>query len=272
MLRQYLVGTWLGRAAMAARDALDAFRAVHSNLEAVGTVANDQLATRLVTRICRPGAAFVDVGAHIGSVIAAVRHHDASVRICAIEAVPEKASQLRRKFRGVNVHGCAVGDSNGTVSFFVDLQRPGYSSLDGRPSDGAAGNRREITVPLRRLEDVVTEEGVDVIKLDVEGAELRVLLGCERIVSRDRPVIMFESGPPMDPDAVTARKGLWQWMADRKYGVFVPNRVAHVGPPLTCEGFLESHEYPRRTTNYFAIPQERRVEVRDRARTILKDA
>ena len=34
-------------------------------------------------------------------------------------------------------------------------------------------------------------------------------------------------------------------------------------------GFVESHLYPRRTTNYFAIPQERRAEAMSRARRVL---
>ncbi len=44
---------------------------------------------------------------------------------------------------------------------------------------------------------------------------------------------------------------------------------------LTGEGhrskecFLDSHMYPRFTTNYFAIPFEKRIEYRDRAREIL---
>jgi hypothetical protein len=45
--------------------------------------------------------------------------------------------------------------------------------------------------------------------------------------------------------------------------------VAHNDGGLSLEGFIESHAYPRRTTNYIAIPSERRVEIRDRARTLL---
>jgi hypothetical protein len=34
-------------------------------------------------------------------------------------------------------------------------------------------------------------------------------------------------------------------------------------------GFIDSHLYPRLTTNYFAIPIERRTETRNKARAIL---
>jgi hypothetical protein len=48
--------------------------------------------------------------------------------------------------------------------------------------------------------------------------------------------------------------------------------VAHEGPSLSKEGFVESHYYPRRTTNYFADPSESREEIRGKAREILKIA
>jgi hypothetical protein len=54
------------------------------------------------------------------------------------------------------------------------------------------------------------------------------------------------------------------------YSVIVPNRLAHDDDGLTTAGFVESHLYPRRTTNYFAVPSERRTEFRDKARGILR--
>lgn len=60
-----------------------------------------------------------------------------------------------------------------------------------------------------------------------------------------------------------------EFFTNNKYEIFVPNRVAHSGPGLTMEGFSESHIYPRRTTNYLAVPIERRAAIRNLARKIL---
>jgi hypothetical protein len=65
---------------------------------------------------------------------------------------------------------------------------------------------------------------------------------------------------------------MYQFLADHDYIVLIPNRVAHNDSGLTQDGFLESHLYSRRTTNYFAVPVERQIEIRDRARRILKIA
>lgn len=267
--KQWLLGRRLGRALMAGRDRLDLLRAALKAPESVGTVANDQLAALLVTRLARPGTTFIDVGAHIGSIIAAVAERDASIRIVAVEAIPQKAERLKRKFPGVPVHACAVGDQDGEVSFFINTQQSGYSSLSGAGAGAANGSVQEVRVPIRRLDDLVDHAGIDVIKIDVEGAELGVLRGSLQLLAASRPVVMFESGPADAPGLGYTKPGMWQFLADQGYELLLPHRLAHDGDPLSLAGFVDSHVYPRRTTNYFAVPAERRVEIRDRARSLL---
>jgi hypothetical protein len=116
----------------------------------------------------------------------------------------------------------------------------------------------------------VLSNDIDVIKIDVEGAELDVLRGSMKILNESRPTIMFESGPQLESDLDYTKEGLYEFFFSRGYVVLIPNRVAHNDFGLSKDGFIESHLYPRRTTNYFAIPKERRIEIRDRARSILK--
>jgi len=264
-LKQFVASTTVGRVSKNMRDTLNLLRAAWFTPENVGTLANDQLAETIVTRLCESGKTFLDVGAHIGSIIASVSHHDRSVDIIAFEAIPEKVVSLQSRFPWAVVHGCAIGDHEETVAFFIDTERSGYSSL-GRPPSSSV---REIAVPMKRLDDLVSTKAVDVIKIDVEGGELGVLRGALRIISESRPVIMFESAPGDQNRLGYTKQGLWEILARLDYVTVVPNRVAHNDAGLSCEGFIESHLYPRRTTNYFAIPQERRTEIRDRVRKLL---
>ena len=251
--RGTLVGNPLGRVAERLRDAIERHGA---SLESVGTVANDQLAEILVTRLATRH--FVDVGAHIGSIIAAVRQHCSSVRITAVEPIPGKAANLRRRFPNIDLFECALSDQETSASFFVNPKLSGYSSLNP-----AAGDV-ELTVQLKRLDDLVTDP--DVVKIDVEGAELGVLRGAERL--KTRPVYMFESGP--EEVLGYTKADLWRWFSEREYEVFLPNRLAHTAPPMGIEVFLDSHLYPRRTTNYFGVPKEQVPDIRGRARSILQ--
>lgn len=264
-----LLNTFVGDVLLATRDKFEILRAAVLTPESVGTLANDQIATELIARICRPEKVFVDVGAHIGSVISKVQRHDRTIVIVAIEAIPEKIAKLRRKFRNVTLHECAAGESEGSASFFVDTKRSGYSSLiRSQVTNGEA--TQEIRVSIKKLDDLLPSGEVDAIKIDVEGAELGVLRGSESILSGSRPTIMFESGPLENDSLGYSKEALWRYFDSHRYLILVPNRVAHNDPGLTQDGFLESHLYPRRTTNYFAIAKERNVEIRDRAREVLK--
>jgi FkbM family methyltransferase len=249
-----MIGTAIGSLAMRSRARLQLYT---SPLETIGTSANDHLAEYLVTRLAE--RSFVDVGAHIGSIIAAVKKNCPGVTIAAVEAIPEKAEWLSARFTDVKVFPCAASDYEGRTSFFIDPEASGYSSLAR-----SRNARREITVPVKRLDTLVSDP--EVVKIDVEGAELGVLRGSENFTSR--PVYMFESAPH---DVLGYTKAaLWQWFADRDYGILLPNRLAHEGPPMSLGIFEDSHLYPRRTTNYFGVPLERIDQVRKRAAKLLK--
>jgi FkbM family methyltransferase len=252
-MKQRLLGTPIGTLAMRSRAMLDLYG---SPLEDLAAMANDQLAEFLVTRLATRN--FVDVGAHIGSITAAVRKHCPGVSITAVEAIPEKAARLRAKFPAVTVLPVALADYEGETSFFINQKRSGYSSFN------PAAGEREIKVQVKRLDTLVSDP--EIVKIDVEGAELGVLRGCENLVSR--PIYMFESAP--GEVLGNTKAALWQWFAERDYAIFLPNRLAHAAPPMVFETFLDAHQYPRRATNYFAVPTEKIETARARARRVLR--
>jgi hypothetical protein len=81
---------------------------------------------------------------------------------------------------------------------------------------------------------------------------------------------MFESGPSENNALGYTKEDTLYFFDSMGFAMVVPKRVAHNDEGLSTAGFVESHLYPRRTTNYFAIPKERRIEFRDRARRILR--
>jgi FkbM family methyltransferase len=264
--KRVLLGSGFGSVALAARGTVELLRATYGSPESIGTLVNDQLATFLTTRLCLPKKGFIDVGAHIGSIISQVAHYDASIKLYAVEPIPEKISILRRMFPTIELHQCALGESDGEITFYVNIKRSAYSSL-AKPANDL--NTVEINVPLRKLDSIIASDDIDVLKIDVEGAELGVLRGGDKLIARSRPLIMFESAPTAYDELGCTKGPLWEWLHEREFDIVVPNRVAHDGPGLNLEGFVEAHFYPFRTINYFAIPKERRLEIRDRARSLL---
>lgn len=258
-IKESLVGSWLGSFADESRSMWQLLRTASRNMEKLGTCANDYIAGKLIVSLCPAHGCFLDVGAHIGSVIAGVLRSTPTATVIAVEATPSKATSLRRKFPGVTIHDCAVGAQKGTAQLYINAARPGYNSLNSRSSSTAT-----IEVDVNTLDDIVGQH-VDVMKLDIEGGELDALRGAFGLLSNSKPLIMFESGPNSDD----YRASMYGLLSEHGYSIFTPNRVAHSGCGMSLQGFQEAHIYPRLSTNYFAIHGEHRIRVRDAARAIL---
>lgn len=263
MLKRRLAGTRLGSAAMDLRDRIHLARSAAANSPELADIRNTALAGWLVTRLRRPGKTFVDVGSHIGSVIGEALRHSPG-KVIGFEAIPAKAAYLAARYPRAIIHNCALLDRDGETSFFVDNAQSGYSSL----AHGGA-SVTEIVVPVSRMDALIAEDDVDVIKIDVEGAELGVLQGADGVIARCRPVVMFESGP-QNVMGYT-KEAMWRWLDDRDMQIYFPDRITRAARAATLDVFIDSHEYPRRTLNYFAIPAERLEEVSARARSLLSD-
>jgi len=265
-IKRALANTMIGQRALTLREMRELKHLAARASEQTGVKVNDITSRRLRNALCADEGIFVDIGAHIGSVIGGVMRSARPGKVIAIEAMPDKAADLQRNFPAVEIIHCAVGEREGEVEFIVDTSASGYSSLDPAVRERAA-SFRVITVPMKRLDDVLPRRGIDVIKIDIEGAELGALRGGEAVIGGSRPVIVFESG--IHDMAGYSKPELFRWFTDHDYDVVAPIRVAHNAPAMTLEVFLDAHEYPRLTQDFFAIPRERRAEVRDRARTIL---
>jgi FkbM family methyltransferase len=267
-MKQVILGTSLGRSALKLREKIVLVKAALFEPEIVGTLANDQLSTYFITKLCKPNMIFIDVGSHIGSIISEVMHSDDTVKVIGVEAIPQKVKKLKQKFPNVEIHCCAVGASAGNVSFYINKKHSGYSSLLN-PSETTSESIIVITVPIMTLDSLVPPHNVDAIKIDVEGAELGVLRGSKDILKSCRPTIMFESGPQAGTGVANDKNDIYGFLSEFGYQILLPNRLAHIDDGMSEIEFIRSHYYPRNTTNYFAVHSERRNEIRLRAGALL---
>lgn len=196
----------------------------------------------------------VDVGAHIGSVLADVRRLAPRGAHVAIEPVPEKAGWLRKKFADVEIIEAATSDEPGTAMFHYNLDAPGFSSLDC-PSDSEAATT-SYEVELVRLDDVLGDRRVDFLKIDVEGNELPSLRGGDSMLTRDRPKILFECVPDTQLERFGyTRSDLFGFFEDREYDVYSIVDFVFGCEPQTRAMFVRAGTYPFHGFNFFALPK-----------------
>jgi len=142
----------------------------------------------------------VDVGANEGQWSTAVLSVVAPRRMELFEPNPEAAKILRSRLGarpGLSVHSLALGAESGELTMNI-LSSSNFSSfLDPRPEIGryygskAIAVADRIAVPVRRLDDVLRDpETIDVLKIDVQGFECRVLLGAREVLRRTRTLIV----------------------------------------------------------------------------------
>jgi len=146
------------------------------------------------------GGVMLDVGAYIGydSLKASVRVGPAG-RVVAFEPNPITlpiltANVTESGASNVIVQPIACTDSEQTLTFF-DATPGGNSGSSSLSQKNAGPVARQYTVRGRPIDDVMAELGltrVDVIKIDVEGAELMVLRGAAQTIRRFHPKLVVE--------------------------------------------------------------------------------
>jgi FkbM family methyltransferase len=131
-----------------------------------------------------PSPRILDCGANIGAASLFFKRRYPGARITAYEADPALYAMTKRNLErngasDVDVVHAALWTSNGEVTFRAE-------GSDSGMIDGLAGavDAKGVTVPSLRMRDVLERERIDLLKLDIEGAEGAVLEDCAPVLDR----------------------------------------------------------------------------------------
>ena len=154
----------------------------------------------VLSNLARNDAVILDVGANVGwYAIQLAVTAGKNTKIYCFEPVPSTRAKLTRNVRLNNLGDCirifdfGLSHMSGAAQFFLP-QMSGSVAASARnlhPDEKVV----ELSVQLETLDDVVAREQiqrVDLIKCDVEGAELHVLQGGSRVIARDKPIVFLE--------------------------------------------------------------------------------
>jgi FkbM family methyltransferase len=173
--------------------------------------------THHIVSLAKPGMTVFDVGAHAGYFTMMLsRIVGKSGRVFAFEANPENVAILRKHIRinqlgNINIIEAAVADRNGEVRF-------SGSGYEGQISD--SGRR----IPAVKLVDFPTP---DLLKMDIEGAEILAFAGATRILSelRTKMLVAVHEGEPIAkiPTILTSHTYKLEWINEREL-IAIPAR------------------------------------------------
>ncbi|MCS7271809.1 MAG: FkbM family methyltransferase, partial [Gemmataceae bacterium] len=136
---------------------------------------------------------FYDVGAYQGDFTALLLRHYPRALAVAFEPTPHSFDYLRIRFRHeprVQLLPLALSDRTGVATYY--LTEHAYNNSLLRPGDTPVC--QSIEVPIDTLDRFRERDHrpVQLIKIDAQGHDLRILQGACHILKQDRPVILVE--------------------------------------------------------------------------------
>jgi FkbM family methyltransferase len=149
----------------------------------------------IIQRHVRSGDIVCDIGANKGSFVLWLSRWCQNGTVVAFEPQPLLARSLaeicgRLGLSNVKVEARAVYSRSGSIELFVPNDSPGASLIGKfRSTD----DYKVVSVPMVTLDDYFDRgTRVTLLKIDVEGAELEVFKGAERILREQSPLLVFE--------------------------------------------------------------------------------
>jgi FkbM family methyltransferase len=187
------------------------------------------------TETVRSGDVVIDCGANIGTFTTTALRAGAKL-VVAVEPAADLAEALRRTFepeiRAGRVHVCQKGVWD--KDDILVLRKSGGAMDDSFVLDPSEGRPNISRIPLTTIDNLVSEMNlpqVDVIKMDIEGAERRALSGATKTIQKYRPRLVVATEHLLDDPRVIPElvKQLWRgYVASCGpcYQMFLHGRVA----------------------------------------------
>ncbi|MFM0324181.1 FkbM family methyltransferase [Caballeronia glebae] len=205
----------------------------------------------------RPGA-IVEVGANVGTHTVALARQAAEQQreMFAFEPQPFIFQNLCANLAlngisNVRAWPWACGANTETVYFASpDYHAPGNF---GGVSMHATPANQDIAIPCVRLDDVLADHPVGLIKIDVEGFELETLQGAVDLLAASRPVLYLEN------DRLDKSQALIEWLWSQDYRLWW-----HIPPLFNPDNFfgIQENIYGNVASfNMLALPRESEVPV-----------
>jgi FkbM family methyltransferase len=132
----------------------------------------------------RRGERVVDLGAHVGGFAVWAARECGAASVVAVEAAPDTVEVLRRNAEGLSalsvVHAACVGGGQATVDLYLTSNHKSMGSC--MASIIPRWKRSPVQVPAVNFSELIQAERPDVLKIDVEGAELDYPLADEEVM------------------------------------------------------------------------------------------
>lgn len=180
-------------------------------------------------RMIEPSWVVMDVGANIGATVLVFSRLANMGKIFGFEPNKKSFTRLRENISlnpryNITTHNVGLGEREEQVQLFViDETNPGMNRILNE-SVAETKKLKSETVQIKRLDDFIVLENlqqVDVVKIDVEGFEHKVLNGAIKILTSFRPVLFIEINNDNISQNGSSAKELVTMLMQLGYQIFI---------------------------------------------------
>lgn len=202
--------------------------------------------TIFIQNHCKPGDTVIDIGAHLG-IFSFFLASQVGIngKVYSFEPTEKTFSALTQTIKYnklkeiIDARQVAVSDVSGELEFYI-YNNSSISNGNSISSHNTVGKTRKTTVNKICLDDLMITEKIEkltLIKIDAEGAELDILKGGKKLITRFQPFITLEVHPFSFDDPQKTMKEIYETIINYEYTIIMDNT------PLTLEEFCLNKTY-----------------------------
>lgn len=189
----------------------------------------------VMNQVLQPGDRFIDIGANIGMLtLHAAALVTSAGRVDSFEPNPRCCQRIQEALKAndidhVQVHQAGLADQRDTLTLSVITDHTGMGTLAAPREADQHLVSDSFQVPVQVGDEVVLshDQPVKLIKIDVEGFELRVLRGLRKTLQTWTPIVSTEVAEAWLNRAGTSRQELIEFMRQLGYSPYCLSTRRH---------------------------------------------
>lgn len=196
----------------------------------------------VIKNLLKPGMVVVDAGANVGEItLVSAKQVGTLGHVYAFEPLVETAEKLSRnvqlnEFQNVHIQRCGLAENSG----FGSIYRSSSRFDDGSVHDGLATlypsslrNSKVGEIELVSLDDFCVRTGIEklnLVKIDIEGAELSALKGAVQSLRKFNPFLIIEVQGPTARQAGYEPRDILSFLRPMGYSFRTIGRLGRLNP------------------------------------------
>ncbi len=218
----------------------------------------DHCTHKIISKHLQSNSNCIDIGCHKGEVLDLMIAASPNGLHYGFEPIPMLFDQLIEKYKSprIKILQLALAADEGTTSFNYVKSNPAYSGLIKRSYDHEDVVDETIQVETKILDNCIPSKlKIDLIKIDVEGGEFGVFKGSHRILTNDKPLVIFEHGIGASDHYGTTPADIFDLLNGYQYRIYILEDYLQQSSSLSKSDFEK--QFYQKLNCYFVAAHRR---------------